>query len=695
MDILSPATRWGRLAPALLFLAAFAFALVGLNPTFYVDDSPETVTACVTLGIPHPPGYPLHTLIGHFLSLLPVGHYPFRVSLLSAILAASVCVFLYGFLSQKLQVPRRLAALFALLWMVGGTTYPAALSAKTGVYQLTALFLLGILWAFFEGRLGLAAFLLGLSFANHWMTMVTFIPGMGWLLYSHWRGKGLERKELTRFVSLALVGLSVYLFLPLRALQNPFLNWGNPSTWHNFIFDFLRSQYLVPEAGGGPRVWVQQWWACLKTVFFEFYGLVLLALWGMARVYSRHKAWAIGLGLLWLGLIFVVGIYLNLPKEEYYLIPDYVIPAHLITLLFSAWGLETTLSLKDPASRLEWERAAAVLLLVLLAVLGTARLSRDRQTGYTYSYDFVLNGFKTLPRNALYFCKGDAIVFPAWYFQWAEHRRADVAVVGVDGLPMEWVRWNLAQFHPGLKVPRTTQRMGLEAVPALAQWIVDKNRDRELYFSYNKIEDGSLPGTQIVPYGLAGKGFPPGEAPNLDEARASYFWEVMRLRHFGDPRVPVNARTYELTGRDYGVFRNSLGVYYEDLGDAAHDQITPRSKAGDLLKVEHYYEKSFEHFLWSQQWEPENAQYAYNLGNAYFHKGQISESVIWYEKATQLNPRYTIAYFNWGVANLQTGMYAKAGQLFEKVLELQPDYGEAKRGLDFLAQKGFYRPTKQ
>src|SRR5881296_2406790 len=48
-----------------------------------VGDSPELITAAVTLGVAHAPGYPLFTILGHLFSLLPFGPIPFRVNLLS------------------------------------------------------------------------------------------------------------------------------------------------------------------------------------------------------------------------------------------------------------------------------------------------------------------------------------------------------------------------------------------------------------------------------------------------------------------------------------------------------------------------------------------------------------------------------------------------------------------------------------
>src|SRR2546423_15343833 len=50
-----------------------------------VGDSPELITAAVTLGVAHAPGYPLFTMLGHLFSLVPLGSIPFRVKLLSVV----------------------------------------------------------------------------------------------------------------------------------------------------------------------------------------------------------------------------------------------------------------------------------------------------------------------------------------------------------------------------------------------------------------------------------------------------------------------------------------------------------------------------------------------------------------------------------------------------------------------------------
>src|ERR1044071_1911086 len=53
-----------------------------------VGDTPEFITAAITLGVPHGPGYPLFTMLGYLFTLLPTGPLPFRVNLLAAVCSA-------------------------------------------------------------------------------------------------------------------------------------------------------------------------------------------------------------------------------------------------------------------------------------------------------------------------------------------------------------------------------------------------------------------------------------------------------------------------------------------------------------------------------------------------------------------------------------------------------------------------------
>src|SRR6202045_5456442 len=82
-----------------------------------VGDTPELITAAVTLGVPHPPGYPLFTMLGHLFSLLPFGPVPFRVNLL-AVTCDALTVAVIFFTALRLSRSRPAAAIAALILAV-------------------------------------------------------------------------------------------------------------------------------------------------------------------------------------------------------------------------------------------------------------------------------------------------------------------------------------------------------------------------------------------------------------------------------------------------------------------------------------------------------------------------------------------------------------------------------------------------
>jgi len=84
--------RWGYPLLGASLVALYA-RTAAPGPTF--SDGPEIVTAIVTLGVIHPTGYPLFTLVAHaFVKLLPLDVQPcVKVSLLNALCAGAAAVF--------------------------------------------------------------------------------------------------------------------------------------------------------------------------------------------------------------------------------------------------------------------------------------------------------------------------------------------------------------------------------------------------------------------------------------------------------------------------------------------------------------------------------------------------------------------------------------------------------------------------
>jgi len=76
-DIVAPDVRQPGTVPPLsllsfvLIISAGLLFLVTLCPTVFIGDAGDFITACYKAWIPHPPGYPVYTILGHLMTLIP------------------------------------------------------------------------------------------------------------------------------------------------------------------------------------------------------------------------------------------------------------------------------------------------------------------------------------------------------------------------------------------------------------------------------------------------------------------------------------------------------------------------------------------------------------------------------------------------------------------------------------------------
>ncbi len=82
------APRSRLLCAALVLVSSLAVYAATLAPTVTLVDSGELIVAAQTLGIAHPPGFPLYVLLAHVATLLPIGNVAVRVNFASAVFAA-------------------------------------------------------------------------------------------------------------------------------------------------------------------------------------------------------------------------------------------------------------------------------------------------------------------------------------------------------------------------------------------------------------------------------------------------------------------------------------------------------------------------------------------------------------------------------------------------------------------------------
>jgi hypothetical protein len=79
---------------AFVFLVALLIYFWTLAPTVTLVDSGELIVAARSLGVAHPPGFPLYVMLAHLASLVPIGSVAERINFASASFAALACAML-------------------------------------------------------------------------------------------------------------------------------------------------------------------------------------------------------------------------------------------------------------------------------------------------------------------------------------------------------------------------------------------------------------------------------------------------------------------------------------------------------------------------------------------------------------------------------------------------------------------------
>src|SRR5713226_5602432 len=172
---------------AAVVLCTLLLYVVTLAPTTQFWDTSEYIAAAKVLGIPHPPGNPLFTMLAHVWGMLPlVPGYAMRINLFAATTSAvaAACWFLIGerFLRPIVSAgtPRRLAALAGALVSATMFTVWNQSVVNEKVYTLSLLSIALILWfivrwddqepgAAHDHHLLLIMYLLALTSTNHMM----------------------------------------------------------------------------------------------------------------------------------------------------------------------------------------------------------------------------------------------------------------------------------------------------------------------------------------------------------------------------------------------------------------------------------------------------------------------------------------------------------------------------------------------
>ncbi len=535
---------WQRVIALPVFLLALGLYGMTLAPTVVTvfDDSLEFQLVTYLLGITHPPGYPLYTLLGWLFTHLPLGDVAYRVNLMSAVFGALTLalVYLIGLElivgssepqeGHKADVRHSWAeVLAALIGALALAVSPVFWSQATvaEVYALNAAFVAGILLLLVVGTyppsettLLALALLFGLSLTHH-RTTLFMLPAIVYYLWPQYKTWTL--RTWIRTTAALVVPLSLYLYIPLRghvgSLDGTYVN-----TLEGFWKQVTASGYgiFIFENPFGAERGIEFYF----SLFLEQFGLIglVVGLLGLAVLRRRR---ARGLTVIAFTTYLAFNLIYRVADIEVFFIP--------IFLIWSVWagvaaGWLLTGHAWVGAGRLSWLRLPVTLLAILLLVGQSTILFRDNLPQmdrssdwavYDYGRDVIRQPLE--PNAAVVGILGEVTL--ARYFQETEGLRPDLLLVAADqeAERLETVARLLGEgrtVYLTRELPGAPERWSLSAIGPLAQ--VVPQPISEAFDATIRVESPVIPEITLHSYDISRPPIQDGRPP----VRVTLMWQA-------------------------------------------------------------------------------------------------------------------------------------------------------------------------
>jgi 4-amino-4-deoxy-L-arabinose transferase-like glycosyltransferase len=500
-------------------------------PVLPVGDAGELATAAYTGGVAHPPGYPLFTILGRIFSHLsfhspdrafPDGTFDvaFRMNMLSVWLGVLTVLVLYFILVRALKNPI-IAFIGAFIFGTSTTFLSQCLVGE--VYTLNALITALIIYVLLlidekptSWRMIILALLFGLGIAHHTSVLFMLLPVLFFLAITFKAKRIFIRKNMLIGMAIFFVlGLLPYLYLPSASAKDPYLDWGNPQSFVNFVKVVTRSEYRDIKSSipwtdeslgfrgiaGAYRAWQKDSFGIL---------FVILGSIGLLICIFKAKRFGLMLGLFYFFMTVPYFMYFgNITKTDLFYMEVYYIPAHLVFAIFISYAFAQAIEKIPRISKLGVHRLGLGLLIFVALIILTGRFyasngakvsMKEHSIGSRYSYD-VLNA---LPQNAV-LITGEDEVFLFWYLQQVANVRPDVVVLEALSLTLTNSWWwnSIKKEYPDLNVPELSVPTEPIAGNQFLVFLRQLNPGRKFYLTAFYEEFLPAPaGTTFIPDGV-------------------------------------------------------------------------------------------------------------------------------------------------------------------------------------------------
>lgn len=510
-----------------LFVALVYF--LTLAPEVVQIDSGELAAAACTLGIAHPTGYPLFTIIGFlFTKIFFFTSKIFSLNILSALYTLGGFLFIYKInklllenfsiekpnekkQKKKTQLqsvdPNTIISLSIVSALTTAFTRTFWLqSTSVEVYSLHILLITASIYFFLKAYFIetsekqlihknnlkhwlIFAFVLGLSFTNH-LTSILVLPAFAYLFFTKFGFNKSSLKTIALMLIPFSVALSIYLYLVISAANNPSINWGNPVDWERFKRHIMGWQYqswIFSSTESASKQF--KYFTSIFPIEFAYFGLIfiLLGIYHLIRINKRIFVFLI--------LLFVTTVLYSINYD----IND--IDSYFL-LVFISSGLIITFGLHYVYEKfLKQSQHSIYLLFIIPLITLILNFEKVNQSDNVQYQQYTKAVLESADENSIIISYlWDFFISPSYYYQFVENKRKDIAVIDKELVRRSWYFNQIKTNYP--EIYKRSEKLINGFLPELALFERNQNynsqilekfyREIVLSFILNNIHDHTI-----------------------------------------------------------------------------------------------------------------------------------------------------------------------------------------------------------
>lgn len=650
-----------------VFFFFFIFYIFFALKSVYGGDSGDLITAAWHWGIPHPPGYPLYTLLSSlFIHIIKLKTPAWRLALLSAFFSSLTLTLFYIFLKKYFKEKWQIVCGLSVLAFL----YPFWLYSEVAeVFSLNnflSLLFVYVFFIFLKNPSLKNFYFLGLVFGlglSHHHTIILFLPAVFFLVYK-------KRKELEKFFSFknlfflvlgVFSGACFYIYPLLTCRRLPLFCWDDPVNFKNLMHLFLRKDYgtflATVQIGNKPLFR----FLSLKTFFSFFYadfsimGIILIIL-GIFHLYKREKdlfsfiflSILTFLYFIYYASFLLINDFMIATVERFFILPYIFFSIVLCFGIKEAYlifqRLFNFLKFLQPISIRILKKSIICLFFFLPFSLLAANLPKiwalkNDMTAEKMSSDLI----SFLPKKSVVFLSSDTSVFNTEYYHYVLNNEKFPLVLSYPKLPMAFYKKALKKHFGELKLSdKTSHEENFKE-------FIEKNKNE--FSIFTDLRTPPL-NNKWLPYGL--------------------LW-----RYVDDPEKEATA---EVIARNKGIFAKLNNPLSESLGKAKNLFLADILRIyangyfffADFLKKNGKSDDALFYFAKAEEYNPYDFSLLLAYGELLFEKKECQKAKEKFLQALEIDSRNPLVLGFLNLTERECFSNEKEAKKYEeKCLEMQ------------------------